>query len=251
MPRIKRGRDYLNETSGATEFFDEVKSVLQQQQLNPVFDSVLEQNALFAPELAMLDRAGRSLSSATCGARAARSSTCRNPRRLRPTSSNIRASWPSTISATHPTSTPNIFCLPIHFAFRPTASILRDPECLLFKEWARVDWRTRHWAPALNSPPLPTPTAGPTPPTNKTDYQFSIDPERANGRHLVHRVVAAADAGSGSPARARSAAVVIGAASHHAICTLAPHDAREACWPIRGSADRANTAPRGTPHRGR
>ncbi len=51
---LKRGRDYLS--NGAGEFFDEVRSSLIQSQLNPIFDSVLENSGRFAPELAMLDR---------------------------------------------------------------------------------------------------------------------------------------------------------------------------------------------------
>ena len=40
----KRGRDYLSETSGATELFDEVRHALQDGKLNPLFDSVFERS---------------------------------------------------------------------------------------------------------------------------------------------------------------------------------------------------------------
>ena len=42
--------------AGPCEFFDEARASILQKHLNPIFDSVLEGSALFAPELAMLDR---------------------------------------------------------------------------------------------------------------------------------------------------------------------------------------------------
>ena len=51
---LKRGRDYLSETSGATELFDEIKAAIRDQKRNPIFDSVLEDSQEFAPELECL-----------------------------------------------------------------------------------------------------------------------------------------------------------------------------------------------------
>ncbi len=53
---LARGRDYLCETSGGTELFDEIKVAIRDRTRNPIFDSVLEDSSEFAPELEMLDR---------------------------------------------------------------------------------------------------------------------------------------------------------------------------------------------------
>ena len=55
---LLRGRNYLSETSGAFEFFEEVRQALLDPdlRLNPLHDSVLEGTKRFAPELALLDR---------------------------------------------------------------------------------------------------------------------------------------------------------------------------------------------------
>ncbi len=54
---IVRGRDYLNEDSGALEFFQEVTRNIEDpaRGLNPLIDSVLERSETFAPERAMLE----------------------------------------------------------------------------------------------------------------------------------------------------------------------------------------------------
>ena len=46
-----RGRGYDDERSGALEFLNEVREALIKKQLNPLYDSVLEGNSTFAPEL--------------------------------------------------------------------------------------------------------------------------------------------------------------------------------------------------------
>ncbi len=180
---LKRGRDYLSETSGATEFFDEVTAVLLQQQLNPIFDSVLENSSLFTPELAMLTREAEAYQREMFAAPAARPSTCRSPRRHRPTSSRTRdfahqeQRRASDLDAEH---------LLLADTFRiPTDGIyLRDPECLLFKEWARLDLENSSLGAGFEFTAIAYSGGRPDAPSNKTDYQFSIDPERANGRHL-------------------------------------------------------------------
>jgi hypothetical protein len=179
---LKRGRDYLSDTSGATEFFDETKSILLQQQLNPIFDSVLEDSLLFAPELAMLDREGEAYQRDVLRARR---STVYLPESEAPSPDFFKIREfarhderrASDLDAEH---------LLLADTFRiPTDGIyLRDPECVLFKEWARLDLENSSLGAGFEFTAIGYSGGRPDAASNKTDYQFSIDPERANGRHL-------------------------------------------------------------------
>jgi hypothetical protein len=175
---LKRGRDYLNASSGATEFFDEVKTALQQKRLNPAFDSVLESSAQFAPELAMLDREAEAYERDLARARKAIAylpeaeapfaDFFEHPRKLE---SDADA------DAEH---------LRLADTFRiPTDGIyLRDPECSLFIEWARVDIENSALGAGFEFTATAYSNARPENAAHSTRYMFSIDPERANGRHL-------------------------------------------------------------------
>ena len=67
----------------------------------------------------------------------------------------------------------------------PTDGIyLRDPECLLFKEWARLDLENSSLGAGFEFTAIAYSGGRPAGTINKSDYVFSIDPERANGRHL-------------------------------------------------------------------
>lgn len=179
---LKRGRDYLSMTSGATEFFDEVRSVLQHQQLNPLFDSVLENNPLFAPELAMLDREAEAYQRDMLRARR---STVYLPESEAPTPDFFK--HPKQLGLhDHRSSDVDAEHLLLADTFRiPTDGIfLRDPECLLFREWARLDLENSALGAGFEFTAIATSNGRSQSATNKTDYRFSIDPERANGRHL-------------------------------------------------------------------
>jgi hypothetical protein len=180
---MKRGRDYLNATSGATEFFDEVRSVIQQRQLNPIFDSVLESNAVFAPELAMLDREAEAYQRDMARARR---STVYLPESEAPTPDFFK--HPKQLGFHDQRSAADVDAEHLLLAdtFRiPTDGIfLRDPECLLFKEWARLDLENSALGAGFEFTAIATSSGRSRSTTNKTDYRFSIDPERANGRHL-------------------------------------------------------------------
>ncbi len=179
---LKRGRDYLSDTSGATEFFDEIRSILLQSQLNPIFDSVLEDSHLFAPELAMLDREAEAYQR---DLRRARRSTVYLPESEAPSPDFFKnrdfahqeERRASDLDAEH---------LLLADTFRiPTDGIyLRDPECVLFKEWVRLDLENSCLGAGFEFTAIANSAGRPEAPSNKTDYEFSIDPERANGRHL-------------------------------------------------------------------
>lgn len=180
---LKRGRDYLNVTSGATEFFDEVRAVLQHQQLNPVFDSVLENNTLFAPELAMLDREAEAYQRDMLRARR---STVYLPESEAPTPDFFKHPRQLGLHDQRNSSDVDAEHLLLADTFRiPTDGIfLRDPECLLFREWARLDLEHSALGAGFEFTAIAFSNGRSPSATNKTDYRFSIDPERANGRHL-------------------------------------------------------------------
>ncbi len=212
---LKRGRDYLSETSGAAEFFNEVKSVLQQHQLNPVFDSVLEQSALFAPELAMLDRAADAYQR---DIRRARRSIVYLPESEAPSPNFFKDPRQMAFHEQRRASDLDAEHLLLADTFRiPTDGIyLRDPECLLFKEWARVDIENSTLGAGFEFTAVAYSNGRPDAASNKTDYQFSIDPERANGRHL-YTVWSRLQTQEVEALRAHDQqAVVVGGTAHHA-----------------------------------
>jgi len=180
---LKRGRNYLDSTSGATEFFGEVRAVLEQQQLNPVFDSVLEGNAVFAPELAMLDRETEAYQRDMLRARR---STVYLPESEAPTPDFFKHPRQLGFHDQRSASDADAEHLLLADTFRiPTDGIyLRDPECLLFKEWARLDLENSALGAGFEFTAIAVSNGRPQGEANKTDYRFSIDPERANGRHL-------------------------------------------------------------------
>jgi len=181
---LKRSRDYLSETSGATEFFDQARASLTQQYLNPIFDSVLEGSAVFAPELAMLDRESEAYNRDLHRARksivylpqseAPSPNFFKHPKDVAPLQEHIEA---PDANAEH---------LLLADTFRiPTSGIyLRDPECLLFQEWARLDLENSSLGAGFEFTAIAASNGRPAGGLNQTDYVFSIDPERANGRHL-------------------------------------------------------------------
>jgi hypothetical protein len=181
LAALQRGRDYLNETSGATEFFDEARRLLQSEGRNPLFDSVLEGSAQFAPELAMLDHESEAFE--------------RDVRRARKAIVYLpEAEAPSPRFFKHPKEAPlevpaqdvSADDLLLADTFRiPTAGIyLRDPECRLFREWAQLDVETAPLGTGFEFTAIADSNGRPGGVVNRTDYVFAVDGERANGRHL-------------------------------------------------------------------
>ncbi|HEY4360797.1 MAG TPA: hypothetical protein VGN17_07510 [Bryobacteraceae bacterium] len=167
---LQRGRDYQEEDSGAVEFFQQVRQEMAANSLNPLFDSVLEHNRVFAPELAMLDREVLAYERDVRRARKAAVHLCTAP----------FAEFFNEARETALEKRPAIF----HQERRQTDGIyLRDPECILFKEWARLDTENS----SMNEGFLFTAVAysGERPgEVNGSNYFFSVDPERCAGRHL-------------------------------------------------------------------
>ena len=182
---MARGRDYRREDDGALEFFGEVRRNLKDPKhgLNPLIDSVLEQSEVFAPELAMLDREVEAYR--------------RDIRRARKAVVFLQESkvpfqeWFPKVQSlpllkSDGSLDPAHLRPPDQGGSQVEGVYIRDPECLLFKEWARLD--TEH--SILGQGFLFTAVAysrGRREATvNQTDYYFALDPERAGGRHLYN-----------------------------------------------------------------
>ena len=182
---IVRGRDYLNEDSGALEFFQEVTRNIEDpaRGLNPLIDSVLERSETFAPERAMLE--------------SEEDAYRRDLRRARPAIVFLQESrvpfpeWFPKLQAV-PLLKEDGSPEPVHL--RPPDQgrsqadgiYLRDPECLLFKEWARLDREHSSLGQGFLFTAVAYSRGRRGSRLNETDYYFSLDPERAVNRHLYN-----------------------------------------------------------------
>ncbi len=182
---LRRGRNYADETSGATEFFDEAREAIRrpEQRLNPLFDSVLEGSRRFAPELTMLD-----------GQLAAYERDIARSRRalvLLPASSDSFAQWfvaareRPLLDAGGKLDLAHVEPPNQHYE-QADGIYLRDPECLLFKEWVRGDVENSSMGEGFLFSAVAYSDGRPEARTNATSYFFSLDPERAAGRHLYN-----------------------------------------------------------------
>ena len=174
---LQRGRDYRSATSGATEFFDEVRSNLITRQLNPAFDSVLEASEKFAPELILLDREAEAYER---DLRRARKALAYLPESEAPTPDFFQHAGKPVSSEVNPES----LLLADSFRIATDGIYLRDPECVLFAEWARVDVENSSLKAGFEFTAIAYSNGRPQAPLNSTRYTFCIDPERARGRHL-------------------------------------------------------------------
>src|ERR1039457_2902263 len=132
---LKRGRDYKK--NGAVEFFDHAKTAITARHLNPIFDSVLEGDAMFSPELAMLDR---ELEAYERDLRRSRRAVVHLQRVAGDFQECFESLKAKPLLAADLSATPE-HLNPSGQTLRSQADgvYLRDPECLLFKEWARLD----------------------------------------------------------------------------------------------------------------
>ena len=177
---MKRGRDFLNATSGATELFDQIRLSIAKNQLNPIFDSVLEGNAEFTPELAMLEREAQAYRR---DLQRSRKALVYLPQAEAPTPDFFQHSKRVTRPPS-PDGTPESLLLADTFRIVTDGVYLRDPECSLFQEWARVDTEASALGAGFEFTAIAYSNRRPQGSVNMTAYIFSIDPERANGRHL-------------------------------------------------------------------
>jgi len=181
---LQRGRDYTSASSGGCEFFEEVRGWLSRPDgpwLDPFFDSVLEGSARFAPELALLARE-----------RAAYERDLRRGRRLivfLPESTVPFGDWyPAVVKEPLLDANDHLQAVqarPPHQVRRPVDGIfLRDPQSLLFKEWARNDVENSSFGRGFLFTAIAYSHGRMEAAENQSDYYFALDPERAGLQHL-------------------------------------------------------------------
>ncbi len=179
---LKRGRDYL--ANGAQEFFDEVRERLQQGKLNPVFDSGLQDSTEFAPELTMLDREDEAYPR---DLKRARKAIVYLPEAEAPSPKFFKSGKDAILLPERPPA-PEIdaehLLLADSFRIATDGIYLRDPECQLFREWARLDLENSSLGAGYEFTAISTSNGRPAGTANQSEYVFSIDPGRAKGRHL-------------------------------------------------------------------
>ncbi|MBV8371430.1 MAG: hypothetical protein JO036_21160 [Candidatus Eremiobacteraeota bacterium] len=171
---LSRGRPYYADENGALEFFNEVRARLIDG-ANPHYDSVLANSPAFAPELAMLARENehyeRDLARARTGIvfvpvgppdfAAAYARTCAAPLR------DEGDGEPSELGqGAERRAVDGVY--------------LRDPECLLFKEWARIDERNSSLGQGFSFTCVAYSARDDAPPA----YYVSLDPDPGRRLHL-------------------------------------------------------------------
>jgi|GEM_PF-1651650 len=181
--RERRGKAYF-EKEGAHAFFQEVADILRQSttQLNPLNDSVLEDSPNFILERKLLDQEN-----------AAYQRDIRRARRAVVFLQQARSpfqTWFPPLQDTpllHQDGTLNPAHLQAHLPSVPVDAIyLRDPECLLFKEWARTDLDSAPMGQGFLFTFVAYSQGVPAASLNQSRYFIAIDPERAQGRHLYN-----------------------------------------------------------------
>ena len=185
---LLRGRNYLSESSGAIPFFNEVRQALcdEDKDLNPLFDSVLEQSEMFSPELKFLDRQTAAYE--------------QDIKRARRTVVYLQrwdkefSDWYSTATATPLVSSEANGLVVNHNHLLPAGDrrqqadgiFLRDPECLLFKEWVRNDVDNSSMGQGFLFSAVAYSDSRPAAKVNTSAYFFALDPELAGQRHLYN-----------------------------------------------------------------
>ena len=178
---LKRGRDYENRDSGAREFFDQVKAAITKEALNPLTDSILAGSSTFRPELEMLEE---DLQAYLRDIRRARKAVVQLQWQTPGDFRDLFSRFERPRFSTSGEKSDRSICWKLVSGARPTESDIRDPECLLFKEWARMDLDNSSMGQGFLFTAVAYSTGRAGGELNHTDYFFSIDPERAEGRHL-------------------------------------------------------------------
>ncbi len=138
---IERGRPYLAEDSGATPFFEEVRKALSdsERELNPLYDSVLDTSEPFAAELAFLDNQVEAYKHDINRGRHSivflQQATVPFDQWYPPLTETPLL----TGQADGASIQPQHLSPPGHIRHQADGIFIRDPQCLLFKEWARED----------------------------------------------------------------------------------------------------------------
>jgi hypothetical protein len=177
---LVRGRPYAAPDSGAVELFDEARAHIERG-LDPRYDAVLDAAGTFAPEFSMLAAESRAYE--------------RDVRRGRRTMVFVPAPGEPFERAFAALSAEPL--LDERGALRPVqlstmdarrrlfdGIYLRDPESLLFKEWARLDVDNSPQRRGFTFTFVAYSRERPGGDVNATSYLISLDPERAGDATL-------------------------------------------------------------------
>lgn len=185
---LARKRHYCGPT-GADEFFNAAKDRIMKADLNPLWDPIFDEHSLYAPELTLL--AGSEAAYERDVTRS-RKSTVYLPfvkdfnsyysqmtkRSLLNAEGNVDQEqinfFPSGVSPNEPAGVPRM---------QVDGIWIRDPECLLFRQYARADRRNAPGGQGFLFTAIAY-SGVKTATQNRSDYFFSLDPEQAAGRHL-------------------------------------------------------------------
>jgi hypothetical protein len=174
--------------AGVLTFFDAVRDAIENRGLNPMFDLLFDERSEFAPELEFLARDRAAYGRDFARLRRANVTVLRGPRPF--------GEWFPEMEKTSFFEYRDFhLSLEGHSRERVEGVFFRDPESVLFKEWARED--SEHAVNGLGfvftavcySRGLVNTAYG-----NTARYFVALDPERAEGRHLYHVWAALQDA---------------------------------------------------------
>jgi len=192
----RRGRGYLKDRW--TQFFMAAANAIRSKKLNPFYDSLFDEDSEFAPELRLLeleegayqrdiaksrrtlvhiqqtnipfDALIHTLEGTTKGEGIPLLEKCEenglvqiNARHLNPFLDSEQ-----------------------NKAVQVDGLFIRDPECLLFKEWARDDYENSLLGHGFLFTAIAYSNGRPESSVNRTDYYFSLDPEKIPSVHLYN-----------------------------------------------------------------
>ncbi|MHC1764258.1 MAG: hypothetical protein AB9869_08125 [Verrucomicrobiia bacterium] len=173
-----RRRNYL--ADGAQQFFEAASQAIAQG-LNPLFNSVLERSSTFSPELELLSREMPAYHRDLLRARKAVVHLA--------TFEEAFQNWFEMMRCA-PLLDLDLKLISPHAVDKDTKReqadgiFIRDPESLLFKEWARGDLDNSPLGQGFIFTAVAYSGLRVGAPFNTTDYYFSVDAEKARGRHL-------------------------------------------------------------------
>lgn len=177
---VARGRDY--QSTGAVEFFEACRDAIRSG-LHPQFDAVLENDSRFAPERSMLAMENEKYQN---DVRRARKSIAFVPeyKDTFETFFDVRRTTPL-LDAQGKLRPEHLPAREDNYV-QTDAIFLKDPTCLLFKEWARLDMDNSSLGQGFAFTAIAYSDQKTANEINRTDYYFSLDYERAGKRHLYY-----------------------------------------------------------------
>lgn len=177
---LYRGRQYMSESAAASAFFKAASTAINDLGRHPLFDDVLGDNLEFKPEMDLLDNEEVSYEQDL--------RRCRRSVVSLPSAPGAAAEYLTTQRQT-PLLDNELQVNSIHqlreAAYKQAdAAWIRDPKCLLFKEWARQDVESSTLGEGFVFTAIAYSDGRRGANVNSTDYFFALNPERAAGRML-------------------------------------------------------------------